>query len=64
MKNEENIFNFQDNCISTGSDNLSVLLREYWQLAVNLLTRSPKFLDVTKSKFLELKLSENDKKVG
>ena len=37
MKNWQNGFTFLDNCIQIGSSKFSLLLREYSQLAVNVL---------------------------
>ena len=64
MKNPENNFRFPDNWIWNGSWKLSVLLPEYSYLAVNVLTGSPKILDLTKNDFFYLKVIKNDEKVG
>ena len=47
-----------------GNDKLSLLLPEYSQLAVNVLTSSPKISDLIKNNFFLLNLAQNDEKVG
>ena len=64
IKNEENVFSFSDNCILSGSCKLSVELREYSQLAVNVLTSSPEISDLTKKDFFLLYMAQNDEEVG
>ena len=54
---------FSDNYIWVGSGKLSLLLQEYSQLAVNLLTSSPKISDMSENQFFPLKLAQNDEKV-
>ena len=54
---------FSDNYIWVGSGKLSLLLQECSQLAVNLLTSSPKISDMSENKFFQLKLAQNDEKV-
>ena len=54
---------FSDNYIWVGSGKLSLLLQEYSQLAVNLLTSSPKISDMSENQFFQLKLAQNDEKV-
>ena len=54
---------FSDNYIWVGSGKLSLLLQEYSQLAVNLLTSSPKISDLSENQFFQLKLAQNDEKV-
>ena len=54
---------FSDNYIWVGSGKLSLLLQEYSQLAVNLLTSSPKIQDMSENQFFQLKLAQNDEKV-
>ena len=45
------MFNFSDNYDWVGRGNLSLLLREYLKLAVNLLTSSPKISYMTENSF-------------
>ena len=45
------MFKFSDNCVWIGSGKFSLLLQEYSQLAVNVLTSSPKISDLTKNNF-------------
>ena len=51
IKNAKNVFNFSVNDIWSGSGKLSVLLREYSELAVNVLRSSPEISDLTKKEF-------------
>ena len=50
-KNQERIYGFLDNLMSIGIGKFSLLLREYWQLAVNVLTNCPKISDLFKNNF-------------
>ena len=60
----QNIYGSLDNLIWIGNGKFCLLLREYWQLAVNVLTSSPKISDLNKNNFFSLNLAENDEKVG
>ena len=51
IKSEEKILSLSENSISTGSGKLSVLLREYLSLAVNVLRSSPKISYLTQNNF-------------
>ena len=51
IKSKENVFSFEDNSVSIGSDKFSVLLPKYWYLLVNVLTSNPKILDQTDNVF-------------
>ena len=53
-KNPKNLFCFLDNCIWIGCFKLSLLRREYLLSTVNVLTKSPKILQITKRDFLQL----------
>ena len=50
-KNWQEIFGFLDNMISIGNVKLSLLIREYSQLAGNVLSSSPKISDLIKNNF-------------
>ena len=54
MKIPQICFCFSDNSILNGICKFSLLLREYSQLVVNVLTISPKISYLTKNNFLEL----------
>ena len=54
---------FFDNLISIGLGKFSLFLREYWELAANLLSTIPKILDLIKNKFFEFNLAQNHEKL-
>ena len=53
---------FLDNCIWIGCEEFSLLWQEYLSSAVDVLTKSPKILDLTKIEVLQLNLCQNDGK--
>ena len=53
-----------DNSIGIGNDKFSLLLWEYSQLAVDVLTSSPKLSDLIRNNFFLLNWAQNDEKVG
>ena len=55
---------FFDNWNLIGNGKFSLLLGEYSQLAVNVLTSSPKMSYLIKNNFFELNFAPNDEKVG
>ena len=55
---------FLDNLTWICDGKFSLLLREDSQLAVKVLTSSPKILDLIKNNFFKLSLAQNDEKVG
>ena len=60
----EKVFDFSDICILIGKDEFYILLRECSKLAVNVLTSTPKILDLTKNNFSWLRWPQNDEKIG
>ena len=50
-KKQEKVYNFFDNLIWIGNGKFSLLLWEYSQLAVNVLTSSPEISDLIKNNF-------------
>ena len=50
-KSSKNFYRFSDTLIWIGNGKFSLLLREYSQLAVNVLTSSPKKSDLNKNNF-------------
>ena len=59
-KNWEKVFPFRDNCISLGSFKLSLLRREYFWPAVNVLKKRPEILAITKRDFFEFNFLQSD----
>ena len=55
---------FLDNLIRIGNGIFSLLLWEYSQLAVNVLTSSRKISDLIKKYFFEVNWAQNDEKLG
>ena len=51
MKNQEKVFPFRDNCVSTCCWKFFILRREYLSSAVNVLAKSLKTSDMTKENF-------------
>ena len=51
-KSQQKIYGFLDDLNWTGHSKFSLLLGEYWYLAVNVLTGSPKISDLIKNNFL------------
>ena len=64
IKWQKFVFNFEDNFVSIGSNKFSVLLPEYWYLAVNLLRSSPQILNRTKNVFFYLAFAQNAEQKG
>ena len=58
MKNPEKVFCFKDNGVWTCCVKISILRQEYVYTAVNMLTKSPNILDLTKADFFQLNLSQ------
>ena len=56
----ENSYCFLDNCILIACVKFPVLRREYLPSAVNVLTKCPKILHVTKGGFFQLNLLHSD----
>ena len=56
----EKAFDFWDNCFRTECVKLSLLRREYWSSALNVLTNSYKALLLTKTDFFRLNYLQND----
>ena len=54
-------FGFLDNCIWIGCMKFSLILREYFSWAVNVLTKSPSVANLTKRDLFQLNWSYNDK---
>ena len=59
-KNWEKAFCFWDNFVRIGCVKLSLLRREYWSSAVNVLTNTYKALLLTKTDFFRLNYLHND----
>ena len=59
----QKVSGFLDNLIWIGKGKFSQLLREYSQLAVNVLTSSSKISDRIKNNFFWLNLVQSDLKV-
>ena len=59
----QKVSGFLDNLIWIGKGKFSLLLREYSQLAVNVLTSSSKISDRIKNNFFWLNLVQSDLKV-
>ena len=64
MKNTEKVFYFKDNGVWTCCVKVCILRPEYMYSAVNVLTNSPNILDLTKTDFLQLNLSQIHGKIG
>ena len=61
---QQKISSFLKNLIWIGNGKFSLLIREYSQLAGNLLSSSPKISDPIKENFFSLNFDQNDEKVG
>ena len=59
-KNWEKVFCFWDKCIWKCCNKFPLLRREYLSLAVNVLTNSPKILNITKRHFFQLSCLHSD----
>ena len=59
-KNWKKVFSFRDNCIWVGWVKLSLLRREYFWPAVNVLKNSPEILPITKREFFEVNCLHSD----
>ena len=55
-------FSFLDNCICTVCGKFSLEQTEYLLLALNVLTDTPKILDITNGDIFQLNLCQCDKK--
>ena len=62
MPNE--IYRFSDSLIYVGNGKFSLLIREYSQLGVNVLSSSPKIPDPIENNFFELNLAQKYDKLG
>ena len=58
------VYGFFYNWNLIGNGKFSLLLGEYQQLAVNVLTSGPKMSYLIKNNFFELNLAQNEEKVG
>ena len=61
-KNFEKKIFFLDNCVVIGCGKFSLSLKEYLPSAANVLTNSPKILDITKRDIFQLNISQSDEK--
>ena len=59
-KIEKKLFVFGDNLARIGCVKLSLLRREYWSSAVNVLTKTYKAFLLTKNDFFGLNYLQND----
>ena len=57
-------YGFLDSLIWTSDCQFSLLLREYTQLAVNVLISNPEISELVKVNFFKLSLAQNDEKLG
>ena len=64
MKNPEKVFCFKDKGVWTCCVKVCIFRPEYMYLAVNVLTKSPSILDLTKADFFQLNLSKIHGKIG
>ena len=64
MKNPEKVFYFKDNGVWPCCVKVCILRPEYMYSAVNVLTNSPNILDLTKTDFFQLNLSQIHEKIG
>ena len=62
-KIEKNLFCFWNKFVPIGYVKLSLLRREYWSSAVNVLTNTYKALHLTKKDFFRLNYLQNDHKI-
>ena len=62
-KNREKFFNFRNNCIWVGCVKLSLLKRDYFWPAVNMLKNSPKILPITKRHFVNINCLHSDQQI-
>ena len=63
-KKRQKISGFLDNLICIGNGKFFQLIREYSQLAGNVLSSIRKVSDLIKNNFFKLNLAQNDEKVG
>ena len=54
---------FLDHLISIGDRKFSLLLREYWQFQVSMLSRSPKISYLIENNVSQLNRAQNEEKV-
>ena len=64
MKNPEKVFCFKENVVWNCCVKVCILRPEYMYSAVNVLTNSPNILDLTKTHFFQLNLSQIYGKIG
>ena len=60
----QKIYGFSDSLIYGGNGKFSLLIREYSQFGVNVLSSSPKMSEPIENNFFELNLAPKDEKVG
>ena len=60
----QKIYGFSDSLIYVGSGKFSLLIREYSQFGVNVLSSSPKISDPIENNFFELNSAQKDEKLG
>ena len=63
-KLKQKIYDFSDRLIYVGNGKFSLLIREYSQLGVNVLSSTPKISDPIENNFFELILAQKDEKLG
>ena len=61
---QQRFYGFLDKLAEFGNGKFSPLIREYSKLAVNVLSGTPKILDLIKKNFFELYLAQKKEKVG
>ena len=54
QKKKKNVFSFIDKCMLIGCFKLCILRRDFLPSTVNVLTKSPIILHITKRKFFKL----------
>ena len=59
----QKVYRFLDHLLWSGKGKFSLLLREYLQLAVNVLPSSPKISQVIENNFFSINLSQNEENV-
>ena len=62
-KLKQKIYDFSDSLIYVGNGKFSLLIREYSQLRVSVLSSCPKISDPIETKFFELTFAQMDEKL-
>ena len=60
----QKIDGFSDTLIYVGNSKFSLLIREYSEFGVNVLSSSPKISDPIENNFFVLNLAQKEEKVG